>query len=71
MSTYFQSNLYTWDSAAQAAYLSITSSNSANDKFISYDDEHAGEAKVSRATLSLVGWGSWATAAVTRMTPWL
>jgi chitinase len=46
-SSYYQSNLYHWDSAAQAAYLSITNSASTNDEFVSYDDEHSTEAKVS------------------------
>ena len=49
MSTYYQSNLYHWDSAAQAAYLSIDNPGSANDQFISYDDEHTCQAKVSYA----------------------
>ena len=49
MSTYYQSNLYHWDSAAQAAYLSIDNTGSANDRFISYDDEHTCQAKVSYA----------------------
>jgi chitinase len=49
MSTYYQSNLYHWDSAAQAAYLSLDNSGSANDKFISYDDEHACQGKISYA----------------------
>ena len=47
--TYFQSNLYHWDSSAQAAYLSLDEPASGNDKFISYDDEHACQAKVSYA----------------------
>ncbi len=55
MSTYFQSNLYTWDSAAQAAYLSIDQTGSTNDKFISYDDEHTCEAKVSFARNMHIG----------------
>jgi len=46
-SSYYQSNLYHWDGAAQAAYLSITNSASTNDEFVSYDDEHSTEAKVS------------------------
>jgi hypothetical protein len=41
--------LYHWDTNAQAAYLSIDNANSANDKFISYDDEHTCQAKVSYA----------------------
>lgn len=49
MSTYFQSNLYHWDTSAQAAYLSLDNAGSVNDKFISYDDEHACQAKVSYA----------------------
>ena len=49
MSTYFQSNLYHWDTSAQAAYLSLDNAGSINDKFISYDDEHACQAKVSYA----------------------
>lgn len=47
--TYFQSNLYHWDTSAQAAYLSLDNTGSGNDKFISYDDEHACQAKVSYA----------------------
>ena len=35
--------------AAQAAYLSLDNTGSTNDKFISYDDEHACQAKVSYA----------------------
>jgi chitinase len=49
MPAYFQSNLYHWDSSAQAAYLSLDNAGSNNDKFISYDDEHACQAKVSYA----------------------
>ena len=49
MPTYFQSNLYHWDTSAQAAYLSLDNAGSSNDKFISYDDEHACQAKVSYA----------------------
>jgi chitinase len=47
LTTYYQSNLYHWDSAAQAPYLSIDNAGSANDKFISYDDKHTCEAKLS------------------------
>jgi chitinase len=69
MSTYYQTNLYRWDSAAQAAYLSIDNPGSANDKFISYDDEHTCQAKVTYArTRGLgglmiweLGQGYWAT----------
>src|ERR1039458_9000760 len=49
MSTYYQSNSYHWDSEAQAAWLGIDNAGSANDKFISYDDEHTCQAKVSYA----------------------
>ena len=49
MSTYYQSNNYHWDSEAQAAWLGIDNAASANDKFISYDDEHTCQAKVSYA----------------------
>ncbi|EEF58525.1 Chitinase-like protein [Pedosphaera parvula Ellin514] len=47
--TNYQSQLYRWDTYAQAAYLTIDNSGSANDRFISYDDEHACQAKVSYA----------------------
>jgi chitinase len=49
MSTYYQSNLYHWDSSAQAAYLGFDTTGSTNDWFISYDDEHTCQAKVSYA----------------------
>jgi len=49
MTAYYQPSLYHWDTNAQAAYLSLDNSGSANDKFISYDDEHACQAKVSYA----------------------
>ena len=49
MSNFFQTNFYHWDSAAEAAYLSIDNPGAANDKFISYDDEHTCQAKVSYA----------------------
>ena len=49
MTSYYQPALYHWDTNAQAAYLSLDNANSANDKFISYDDEHACQAKVSYA----------------------
>ena len=55
MSTYYQSNLYHWDTAAQAAYLSLDNTGSANDKFISYDDEHTCQAKVSYARNRALG----------------
>jgi chitinase len=49
MTGYYQSNLYHWDNSAQAAYLSITNSNPANDMFISYDDQRTCQSKVSYA----------------------
>jgi chitinase len=49
VSTYYQSNLYHWDAAAQSAYLSIDNSGSSNDKFISYDDTRTCQSKVSYA----------------------
>ncbi len=49
MSGYYQSNLYHWDTNAQAAYLSISNANPANDMFISYDDQRTCESKVSYA----------------------
>lgn len=55
MSTYYQSNLYHWDSSAQAAYLSIDNSGSTNDKFISYDDRHTCQVKVSYARNRFLG----------------
>jgi chitinase len=60
ISQYYQSNLYHWDNTAQAAYLSITSTPAANDKFISYDDAHACQAKISFArNLRLGGLMIW------------
>ena len=55
MANYYQPQLYVWDSDAQAAYLSIDNSGSANDKFISYDDPHACTAKVAYAAAKGLG----------------
>ena len=55
LSTYYQSNLYHWDNAAQAAYLSLTNLAATNDEFISYDDEHSTAAKVSYARNHVLG----------------
>ena len=55
MTTYYQSNRYTWDTNAQAAYLSIDNTGSTNDQFISYDDEHTCQAKVSFARNQRIG----------------
>ncbi len=49
MSGYYQSNLYHWDTSAQAAYLSISNVSPANDMFISYDDQRTCQSKVSYA----------------------
>jgi chitinase len=49
MSTYYQPSQYHWDTSAQAAYLSIDNPGSANDKFISYDDQRTCQSKVSYA----------------------
>ncbi len=49
MAGYYQSNLYHWDTNAQAAYLSITNASPANDMFISYDDQRTCQSKVSYA----------------------
>jgi chitinase len=49
VNNYYQNDLYYWDNVAQAAYLSITNTPAANDMFISYDDTHACESKISYA----------------------
>ena len=49
MAGYYLSNLYHWDTSAQAAYLSITNASPANDMFISYDDQRTCQSKVSYA----------------------
>jgi|ERR1051326_1403278 chitinase len=46
LSDYYRPEFYRWDSSASAAYLSIDSTDSSKDKFISYDDETACRAKV-------------------------
>lgn len=55
MSTYYQTNLYRWDTNAQAAYLTIDNPGSADDRFISYDDEHTCQAKVQFAQSQHLG----------------
>jgi len=47
VATYYQASLRHWDADAQAVYLSIDQTGSANDKFISYDDEQTAQAKVA------------------------
>ena len=49
MTGYYQTNLYHWDDAAQAAYLGITNANPENNIFLSYDDQRTCQAKVSYA----------------------
>jgi len=49
MAKYYQPQQYHWDTAAQAAYLSITNGAPFDDIFLSYDDEHTCQAKVSYA----------------------
>lgn len=49
MASYYQTSLYHWDSGAQAAYLSVTNANPANDMFVSYDDQRTCQSKVSYA----------------------
>jgi chitinase len=49
MSRDFRPEAYHWDTNAQSAYLSLDAPGSVDDRFISYDDEHACQAKVSYA----------------------
>ncbi|HWD93334.1 MAG TPA: glycoside hydrolase family 18 protein [Verrucomicrobiae bacterium] len=49
VASYYQPSVYHWDTSAQAAYLSITNADAANDMFISYEDQRACQAKVSYA----------------------
>ncbi len=49
LNTYYHSNYYHWDASAQAAWLSLTNAQTANDMFISYDDASACQVKVSYA----------------------
>lgn len=55
MSNQYQASRYHWDAAAQAAYLSVTSSVPANDDFLSFDDEYSCRAKVSFARNHFLG----------------
>lgn len=55
IANYYKTNLYYWDNAAQAPYLSISNANAANDMFISYDDTRSCQAKVSYARNNLLG----------------
>jgi chitinase len=49
MQSFFKPEYYRWDDSAQAAYLSIDNPGSAEDKFVSYDDERACSAKIAYA----------------------
>jgi chitinase len=55
MANYFQPQRYFWDTAAQAACLSIDNTGSANDKFISFDDPTACQMKVRYAKNKGIG----------------
>jgi chitinase len=55
ISGYYQTNLYHWDTSAQAAYLSISNANPANDMFITYDDQRTCQSKVSYARNHALG----------------
>ncbi len=46
MSSFYDPQAYRWDSLAQAAYLSLDRAASADDKFISYDDETSCRRKI-------------------------
>ena len=47
ITSYYQSNSYQWDIAAQAAYLSLSNASSADDMFVSYEDAASCQTKVS------------------------
>jgi chitinase len=51
----YQTNLYHWDTIAQAAYLSVTNAIATNDEFVSYDDVRTCQAKVSYARNNKLG----------------
>ncbi|HEV8538635.1 MAG TPA: glycosyl hydrolase family 18 protein [Bacteroidota bacterium] len=55
MQDYYQSQYARWDAAAQASYLSIDNAGSADDKFISYDDETTCQKKVQYAKTKGIG----------------
>jgi chitinase len=60
ISSYYQTNLYHWDTVAQSAYLSITNTTPSDDMFISYDDAESCQTKVSFArNLHLGGIMIW------------
>jgi chitinase len=55
ISNYYQTSIYHWDTNAQAAWLGIDNTGSANDKFISFDDQRSCQSKISYARNSGLG----------------
>lgn len=55
MDTHYKAQHRSWDSGAEAVYLSIDNAGSANDKFISYDDETTVAKKVGYAKVKGLG----------------
>jgi chitinase len=55
MAGYYQTNLYHWDTNAQAAYIGITNVNPVNNIFLSYDDQRTCQAKISYARNNSLG----------------
>ncbi len=55
MDKYYQPSLYRWDDQAHVPYLSIAAPESANSKFLSYDDEKSCAAKVIYARQAGLG----------------
>lgn len=53
--THYQPHLYRWDSLAQAPYLSIDPPGSANDKFVTYDNELSCQKKIEYARSKGIG----------------
>lgn len=53
--THYQPHLYRWDSLAQASYLSIDLPGSANDKFVTYDNELSCQKKIEYARSKGIG----------------
>ena len=47
MQNYYRDSRYRWDTVVQVPYLTIDTTGSANDMFISYDDEHSCQAKIN------------------------
>lgn len=55
MTTYYQSQYERWDTSAQASYLSIDNTGSANDKFVSYDNAKTCGRKIEYARAKGIG----------------